>query len=130
MAAAGQSRGSSAGARRSNSPRASGKSKPDLSGTVRTWAFDSLGNRKYAVQIRKAKNGNPCLKIVEGVPQDDGTYRRFSLTIWSEDFPKFWQTMDEVRQFMIEKDIKTPAGHKYVPGKNKKQTTPKGADRR
>src|SRR4051794_30021425 len=36
---------------------------------VKTWAFDSVGPRKYAIQIKKAGNGNPCLKIVEGVKQ-------------------------------------------------------------
>jgi hypothetical protein len=50
---------------------------------VKTWAFDSVGSRKYAVQIKRASNGNPCLKLVEGVPQEDGTYRKFNLTVWS-----------------------------------------------
>ncbi|MDY7107235.1 MAG: hypothetical protein SYC29_01230 [Planctomycetota bacterium] len=89
---------------------------------VRTWAFDSQGDRKYAVQIQKASNGNPCLKIVEGVPQEDGTFRKFNLTIWSEDFDRLWSTLDEVRAFMTEHDIRTPEGHKYVPGGKKKGT--------
>ena len=84
---------------------------------VKTWAFDSLGDRKYAFQIQRASNGNPCLLFVEGVPQEDGTFRKFSLTIWSEDFPRLFETLDEVRSYMDEHGIKTPPGHKYVPGK-------------
>jgi hypothetical protein len=87
---------------------------------VKTWAFDSVGNRKYALQIKRAGNGNPCLKVVEGVPQPDGTYRRFELTIWSEDFPKLFETLDQVRAFMVENNIKTPDGHKFDP--NRKRT--------
>src|SRR5690349_15578252 len=37
---------------------------------VKTWAFDSAGDRKYAMQIKKASNGNPCLMLVEGRPQE------------------------------------------------------------
>jgi hypothetical protein len=84
---------------------------------VQTWAFDSVGTRKYALQIRKASNGNPCLKVVEGVPQGDGTFRRFELTFWSEVFPKLFDTIDEVRKYMAEHHIKTPDGHKYDPNK-------------
>jgi hypothetical protein len=85
--------------------------------TVATWAFDSLGDRKYAIQIQRASNGNPCLRIVEGVPQGDGTFRKFNLTFWSEDWPRLMETLDTVRQYIDEHDIKTPEGHKYVPGK-------------
>jgi hypothetical protein len=87
---------------------------------VKTWAFDSLGNRKYALQIQKASNGNPCLKVVEGVPQEDGTFRKFNLTFWSEDWPALFQTLDEMRQFIEANDLRTPEGHKYVPGGKKK----------
>ena len=82
---------------------------------VNTWVFDSAGPRKYALQIRRASNGNPCLKIVEGVPQGDGSYRRFELTFWSEDFPVLFQKLDEVRAYMDEHNIKTPEGHWYDP---------------
>ena len=85
--------------------------------TVQTWTFDSAGDRKYAVQIQKAANGNPCLRLVEGVPQDDGTFRKFHLTIWSEDFARLFQTLDEARQFMKDKGIRTPPNHKWQPGK-------------
>jgi hypothetical protein len=101
---------------RPQSARRNGGSPPQRE-IVKTWAFDSLGPRKYAIQIQKASNGNPCLKLVEGVPQDDGTFRKFNITIWSEDFDKLWETVDQVRAFMVEHDIKTPPGHKYVPGK-------------
>lgn len=84
---------------------------------IKTWAFDSVGNRKYALQIKKASNGNPCLKLVEGVPQQDGTFRKFDITIWSEDWPRLFATLDEVRAYMIQHNIKTPPGHKYDPNK-------------
>lgn len=84
---------------------------------VNTWSFDSKGPRKYALQIKRAKNGNPCLKIVEGVPQEGGTFRKFHLTIWSEDFDTLFTKLDEVRAYMQEHDIRTPDGHKYDPNK-------------
>jgi hypothetical protein len=86
---------------------------------VKTWAFDSVGNRKYALQIKKASNGNPCLKIVEGVPskEAEGTFRKFDITIWSEDFERLFATLDEVRSYMKEHNIKTPEGHKFDPNK-------------
>lgn len=89
---------------------------------VKTWAFDSVGTRKYALQIKKASNGNPCLKIVEGVPSQngDGTYRKFDITIWSEDFDRLFAALDEVRAYMKEHNIKTPEGHKYDPTKPRK----------
>jgi hypothetical protein len=96
--------------------RAGGASRPKPPGeVVKTWAFDSVGTRKYALQIKKAGNGNPCLKLVEGVPQEDGTYRNFNITIWSEDFQRLFATLDEVRAFMTANNIKTPEGHKYDP---------------
>jgi len=88
---------------------------------IKTWAFDSVGNRKYALQIKKASTGNPCLKLVEGVPQQDGTFRKFDITIWSEDWPRLFATLDEVRAYMTQHNIKTPPGHKYDPNKPRKQ---------
>lgn len=87
---------------------------------VKTWAFDSVGNRKYALQIRKASNGNPCIKIVEGVPQPDGTFRKFDLTVWSEDWPRLFETIDALRAFVVEQNIRTPDGHKHDPNKKNK----------
>ena len=103
---------------RTNSNRKPREKKP--AEIVKTWAFDSVGNRKYALQIKKAGNGNPCLLLVEGVPQDDGTYRKFNITLWSEDFASFFSTLDQVRQFMAENNIRTPDGHKYDPNKSRK----------
>lgn len=87
---------------------------------VKTWAFDSVGTRKYALQIRKASNGNPCIKFVEGVPQPDGTFRKFDLTVWSEDWPRLFETLDALRAFVVEQNIKTPDGHKFDPNKRPK----------
>jgi hypothetical protein len=82
--------------------------------TVKTWLFESAGSRKYAVQIQKASNGNPCVRIVEGLPQDDGTFRKFSVTVWSEDFERLFATLDEVRTYIGEHGIRTPPGHKWT----------------
>ncbi len=84
-------------------------------GVIGTWAFDSAGPRKYALQLRTASNGNPFLKLVEGVPQDDGTFKKFSIVFWSEDFETFFAKLDEVRRYITEHGIKTPDGHKYDP---------------
>ncbi len=102
---------SGSGAGPTRSPRAPGGE------PVKTWVFDSVGDRKYAIQIRKASNGNPCVRIVEGVPQATGEYRKFNVTVWSEDFDAFFRMFDDVRAFIRDNDIKTPKGHKYVPGK-------------
>lgn len=90
--------------------RSGGPPKRDI---VKTWAFASVGPRKYALQIQKASNGNPLLLIVEGKPQDDGTFRRISVYVWSEDFERLFAALDEVRVYMREHDIRTPANHKY-----------------
>lgn len=100
--------------------RTSGAGRPASSReVVQTWAFDSVGDRKYALQIQRAKNGNPCLRIVEGVPQGDGTFRKFDLTIWSEDFGALWEAMDEVRAYIEQHGIRTPPGHRYEPSKHR-----------
>lgn len=98
-------------------PRKSGQPRTEPQ-NIKTWAFDSVGTRKYALQIKKAGNGNPFLKFTEGVPQDDGTFRKFSITIWSEDFERLFATLDEVRTFMAQNNIRTPDGHKYDPRKH------------
>ncbi len=110
-----------AGTNSSIQARGKGKRKAEV---VKTWAFDSSGPRKYALQIQKAGNGNPFLKLVEGVPQDDGTYRKFSIIVWSEDFDLLFEKLDEVRSYIDQHGITTPKGHKYDPNKwkNKKQT--------
>ena len=103
-------------------PKGKGKAKAEV---VKTWAFDSAGPRKYAVQIQRAANGNPFLKFVEGVPQDDGTFRKFSLIVWSEDFDLLFEKLDEVRSYIEQHGITTPKGHKYDPNKwkNKKRSS-------
>ena len=99
---------------------------------VRAWTFQSAGPRKYALQIQKASNGNPCLRLVEGMPLSDGTFRKFDLTIWSEDFEAFFRTLDEVRSFIAERNIRTPDGHKYDPNKppRRGQSSTRNAPRR
>lgn len=90
---------------------ASKKKQPAKRETLKTWSFDSVGPRKYALQLAKARNGNPCLRIVEGVPQDEGGYRRFEIVIWSEDFDALFANLDEVREYIREHHVATPEGH-------------------
>jgi len=104
---------------------------------IKTWSFDSVGPRKYALQIAKAANGNPSLMLVEGKPQEDGTYRRSSVFVWSEDFAKFFATLGEVKQFIAANHIETPRGHKYDPNRrprrpagNRNPSTPSSAPRK
>ena len=92
---------------------------------IKTWAFDSVGTRKYAVQIKKAGNGNPFLKLTEGVPQDDGTFRKFSIVIWSEDFARLFGTLDEARTFIAQNNVRTPEGHAYDPKGGKRFRKPR-----
>jgi hypothetical protein len=100
-------------ARRTNRERGPAQRKEPEN--IKTWAFDSIGTRKYALQIKKAGNGNPFIKLTEGVPQNDGTFRKFSIVIWSEDLERFFTTMDELRTFIAQNSIRTPEGHKYDP---------------
>ncbi len=88
---------------------------------LHTRVFDSVGNRKYAVQVGRARNDNPYLKLVEGVPQDDGTFRRFNITIWSEDFDAFFAAVDELRDYIRDNNIRTPEGHKFDPNKPRRR---------
>lgn len=102
--------------------RGSGKRTSPPPKPLQTLAFDSVGNRKYALQVGRARNDNPYLKLVEGVPQDDGTYRRFNITIWSEDFDAFFAAVDELRDYIRDNDVRTPDGHKYDPNKLRRKT--------
>ena len=86
---------------------------------LKTWAFDSAGPKKYAIQLKKARNGNPYLKFTEGSPQDDGSFRKFSITVWSEDFRAVFEQMDQLRNYLNENKIRTPKGHRYEPYKEK-----------
>lgn len=102
----------------SQATRSSRDRKPPQRETLGTWAFDSVGPKKYALQLQKASNGNPCLRIVEGREQKDGSYKKFDLTIWSEDFEKFFEAFDALRNHIAEHNVRTPDGHKYTPAKN------------
>ena len=88
--------------------------------SLKVIAFDSAGDRKFALQLQKAKNGNPCLRIVQGAPQKDGSYRKFDLTFWSEDFESLFDALDEMRSYIDEKNIRTPADHNWKPQSGRK----------
>jgi hypothetical protein len=108
--------------RRDASTQPASKSAPEPGREIlKTIAFDSVGVKKYALQVQKARNGNPFLRIVEGTPLDDGSFRKFDLRIWSEDFERFFKAIDEVRTFIKVHEVRTPAGHVWKP--KKKETT-------
>ena len=88
------------------------KSKKRPRETLNTIAFDSVGPRKYAVQLYKAGNGNPVLKIVEGIPNGDGSFRKIYLTVYSEDFERFFQALGDTYRFIQDHHIATPKDHK------------------
>lgn len=110
-----------AAAQAQRSPQRAGKRARPQPKPLKTLVFDSVGPRKYALQVGRARNDNPFIKLVEGVPQDDGTFRRFSINIWSEDFDSFFAAIDELRDYVRDNDIRTPADHKYDPDKSKKR---------
>lgn len=83
--------------------------------TLKTWAFDSRGDRKYALQLQRASNGNPCLRIVLGTPQNDGSFRKFDITIWSEDFALLFENFDAMRAYVEANGITTPPDHSWTP---------------
>ena len=96
-----------------NTPRTTRSPRPKPRESLKTIAFDSDGTHKWALQLQRAGNGNPCLNIVEGAPRDDGTFRKFTLTVWSEDWPKFFAAIDEIRAFIDAENLKTPPGHNW-----------------
>lgn len=85
--------------------------------SLKVVSFDSTGIKKYALQLQKAFNGNPCLRIVEGTPMEDGSFRKFDLTFWSEDFDNLFKALDEIRDFINKNDVRTPEGHVWKPRK-------------
>ncbi len=104
-----------------NTPRKPAKPRK----TLNTIAFDSAGPRKYAIQLQEASNGNPCLKIIEGIPQEDGSHRKVYLTVWSEDFESFFKAMGDTYRFIKDQDIATPKGHKTPKTMGKKKNKKK-----
>lgn len=121
-----ESRGAGS-APRSKAPAS--KKRPDHE-ILNTVLFDSKGPRKYAVQLRRATNGNPCLKIIEGIPtsgrgkrnrsrqerseneRSEAEYRRVYLTVWSEDFDAFFKALGDTWRYIRDHEIKTPENHK------------------
>ncbi|MGI9012986.1 MAG: hypothetical protein ACR2GY_01910 [Phycisphaerales bacterium] len=110
----GRSSGRNGSSNANQQPKGPGQSAERES--LRVITFDSAGDRKFALQLQKAKNGNPCLRIVQGVPQPDGTYRKFDLTFWSEDFAALFDALDAMREHIEEHNIRTPDGHAWKPG--------------
>lgn len=83
--------------------------------SIKTWTFDSVGDKKYALQLQRAYNGNPCLRIVQGSLQDDGSYRKFDITIWSVDFTTLFENLKKVSAYIVEHKIHNPPNHVYRP---------------
>ncbi len=112
MAARDANKRSSSRNRSSSSPGLGSTRKKKPREILNTIAFDSKGPRKYAVQLQKAGNGNPCLKIIEGIPNDDGSFRKIYLTIYSEDFEAFFRALGDTYRVITDQQISTPKNHK------------------
>ncbi len=63
--------------------------------------FKSVGPRTYAVQMKRAGNGNHFLVLTEGKRDDKtGEVRKTRLFLFSEDFVPFFRMLHETAQFI------------------------------
>jgi hypothetical protein len=63
--------------------------------------FKSIGPRTYAAQVKRAKNGNHYLVLMEG-KRDDATadVRKTRLFVYSEDFVEFFRLVKSAAEFI------------------------------
>lgn len=68
--------------------------------------FKSVGPRTYAVQVKKANNGNHYLVLTEG-KRDEKTdeVRKTRLFLFSEDFVEFFKMLHETAVFVRENPV-------------------------
>ena len=68
--------------------------------------FKSVGPRTYAVQVKRATNGNHFLVLTEGQrdPKTD-ELRKTRLFVFSEDFPDFFRLMREAAVFIRDNPV-------------------------
>jgi hypothetical protein len=97
------------GAKRSASSSSSGgPSSPDEHDILFQKFFKSVGPRTYAAQVKRAKNGNHYLVLMEGKRDEaSGDVRKTRLFIYSEDFVEFFRLIKSAAEFI--KDHPLPA---------------------
>ncbi len=92
------SSGGSAPAQRKSSTQTGPKPEPKI---LFQKYFKSVGPRTYAAQVKEAGNGNHFLVLTEGKRDDKtGDLRRISLLVFSEDFPAFFELVEQAQQFI------------------------------
>jgi hypothetical protein len=68
--------------------------------------FKSVGPRTYAVQVKKAGNGNHFLVMTEGKRDErTGELRKTRLFLFSEDFVEFFRMLHETAQFIRQNPV-------------------------
>lgn len=68
--------------------------------------FKSVGPRTYAAQVKKAKNGNHYVTLIEG-RRDEKTdeVRKTKLLVFSEDFSEFFKLVHDLAVFIRENPV-------------------------
>ena len=67
--------------------------------------FKSVGPRTYAVQVKKASNGNHYIVLTEGKRDDAGQVRKTRVFVYSEDFIEFFKLLHETAVFVRENPV-------------------------
>jgi hypothetical protein len=63
--------------------------------------FKSVGPRTYAAQVKRAKNGNHYLVLMEGKRDEaSGDVRKTRLFVYSEDFVEFFRLIKSAAEFI------------------------------
>lgn len=63
--------------------------------------FKSVGPRTYAAQVKRAKNGNHYVVLMEGKRDEaSGDVRKIRLFIYSEDFVEFFRLIKSTAEFI------------------------------
>lgn len=68
--------------------------------------FKSIGPRTYAVQVKKARNGNHYLVLTEGQRDEKtGAVRKSRVFVFSEDFVEFFRLIKGAAEFVKEHPV-------------------------
>ena len=78
---------------------------------LKRFTFESKGKHRYAIDLKKAGNGNPVMEIKQLVRKKDGSSFPISVDIWSEDFEAFFRALGDAYRYIRSEKITTPAGH-------------------
>ena len=86
--------------RKSNSQSSDARPEPKI---LYQSYFKSVGTRTYAAQVKRAKNGNHYLVLMEGKrDESSGDVRKTRLFIYSEDFVEFFRLIKSAAEFIKE----------------------------